>query len=207
MMHFYCIENVIVNKKIVAIIIAHPDDETLWAGGLILSNPLWEWFIVCLSRKNDIDRALRFYYALNFYHADGIMGDLDDGPEQFPLNDTVVEQMVLNLLPQKHFDLVITHHPKGEYTKHLRHEETSKAVIELWNNGKIDASELWTFDYEDGNREYYPKAAQNATTYNTLPAEILGKKYALLTDIYGFSKNSWEAKTTPKIEAFLEYRH
>jgi LmbE family N-acetylglucosaminyl deacetylase len=27
--------------KSVAIIVAHPDDETLWAGGEILNNPLW----------------------------------------------------------------------------------------------------------------------------------------------------------------------
>jgi LmbE family N-acetylglucosaminyl deacetylase len=31
--------------KSVAVIIAHPDDETLWAGGIILSHPSWLWFI------------------------------------------------------------------------------------------------------------------------------------------------------------------
>ncbi len=41
--------------KSVAIIVAHPDDETLWAGGTILSHPLWSCYIACLSRKKDAE--------------------------------------------------------------------------------------------------------------------------------------------------------
>jgi len=37
----------------VAIIVAHPDDETLWAGGTILNHPYWKFFITCLCRTND----------------------------------------------------------------------------------------------------------------------------------------------------------
>jgi LmbE family N-acetylglucosaminyl deacetylase len=47
-------------SKAVAVIVAHPDDETLWAGGTILSHPSWHWFIVCLCRGSDKDRAPRF---------------------------------------------------------------------------------------------------------------------------------------------------
>jgi LmbE family N-acetylglucosaminyl deacetylase len=32
--------------KNVAIIVAHPDDETLWAGGTILNHPSWKCFII-----------------------------------------------------------------------------------------------------------------------------------------------------------------
>ena len=192
-------------KKLVAVIVAHPDDETLWAGGTILNNPSWKCFIVCLCRKNDIDRALRFRNALKMLHAEGVMGDLDDGPDQNPLEETVVEQMILNLLPSKHFDLIITHHPNGEYTRHLRHEETSKAVIILWHNAKISCSQLWTFAYEDGNKEYYPRAVLGAGCYSILSNEIWLKKYSIITETYGFSKESWEAKTTPTAEAFWQF--
>ena len=84
--------------KSVAVIVAHPDDETLWAGGTILSNPLWNCFIICLCRGNDTDRAPKFYEALNVLKADGIMGDLDDGPEQKPLAEGEVESAILKLL-------------------------------------------------------------------------------------------------------------
>jgi len=32
----------ILSAKTVAIIVAHPDDETLWAGGTILSHPFFD---------------------------------------------------------------------------------------------------------------------------------------------------------------------
>lgn len=193
-----------VNKtfKTVAVIVAHPDDETLWAGGTILNNPSWECFIISLCRKNDTDRAPKFYKVLKNLNAKGIMGDLDDGAEQTPLPEKEVEKAILALLPQNHFDLIITHNPKGEYTKHLRHEEISKAVIMLWNKGIIISKELWTFAYEDGNKAYFPKAIKDASFYEILDQKIWLEKYRLITQTYGFDTHSWEAQTTPKEEAF-----
>jgi len=191
-------------KKSVALIVAHPDDETLWAGGTILSHPSWKCFIVCLCRKNDAERSQKFRIALKILRSDGIMGDLDDGPDQEPLDEKVIESEILNLLPSVHFDLVITHNPEGEYTRHRRHEETGQAVKILWDNGKILADELWTFAYEDGNRKYYPIPVKNATIYRELTKHIWERKYSLITEIYGFEKDSWEARTAPKSEAFWQ---
>ena len=192
--------------KTVTIIVAHPDDETLWAGGMILSHPTWEKFIVCLCRGKDHDRAPRFYKALKVLESDGIMGDMDDGPDQIPLNEKEVEQAVLDILPPKHFDLVISHNPSGEYTRHLRHEEISKAVITLWYTGKISATELWTFAYEDGNKEYYPRPVKNAAIYRKLSKRVWLKKYNIITETYGFKKDSFEAETTPRTESFWQFR-
>ncbi|MCX6320535.1 MAG: PIG-L family deacetylase [Bacteroidia bacterium] len=191
--------------KTVALIVAHPDDETLWAGGTILSHPSWQWFIVCLCRRSDKERAPRFYEALKILKSEGIMGDLDDGHEQKPLEEKEVENAILDLLPGRHFDLIITHNPTGEYTRHLRHEEVSKAVIKLWHAGKISANELWTFAYEDGNKEYYPRPVESATIYRTLTKRIWLRKYNIIIETYGFEKNSFEAETTPKAEAFWQF--
>jgi LmbE family N-acetylglucosaminyl deacetylase len=191
--------------KSVAVIVAHPDDETLWAGGTILTHPLWKWFIACLCRSSDTERATKFHQALKFLHAEGMMGDLDDGPHQKPLEESEVENTIMELLPCQHYDVVITHDLSGEYTRHLRHEEVSKAVMRLWQAGKIDADELWTFAYEDGNKEYYPLAIEKATTIRKLTQNIWIKKYNIITDIYGFEKNSWEANTTPHAEAFWQF--
>ena len=189
----------------VAIIVAHPDDETLWAGGTILSHPLWKCFIVCLCRRSDTERATRFHNVLPVLNAKGKMGDLDDGPDQKPLEENEVEQAIMALLPHGHFDLILTHNLSGEYTRHLRHEEVSKAVIRLWQTGKIATSELWTFAYEDGNKEYYPRAIENASVCHQLTDSIWIKKYNIITETYGFEKDSWEAKTTPHAEAFWHF--
>jgi len=193
--------------KSIAVIVAHPDDETLWAGGTILSHPLLQWFIVCLSRGSDENRAPRFYDALKVLKSVGIMGDLDDGPEQKPLNENVVESAILDLLPHKHFDLIITHNPNGEYTRHIRHEEIGNAVIKLWHKGKISTDELWTFAYEDGNKEYLPIPIENATIYRSLTKRIWQKKFNLITKTYGFQKGSFEAETTPQIESFNQFKN
>lgn len=133
------------------------------------------------------------------------MGDLDDGPDQKPLDEREVERTVLELLPPEHFDLVISHNPNGEYTRHLRHEETSSAVIKLWHAGKITANELWTFAYEDGNKEYFPKPVEYTPVYRTLTERIWLRKYRIITETYGFEKNSFEAETTPRAESFWQF--
>ena len=79
--------------KTAALIVAHPDDETLWAGGTVLQNPLCSWFIVSLCRGSDPDRSPKFYKVLKALKAEGVMGDLDDGPEQRPLDENDVKQV------------------------------------------------------------------------------------------------------------------
>ena len=133
------------------------------------------------------------------------MGDLDDGPEQKPLDEKEVERTILDLLPPKHFDLIITHNPSGEYTRHIRHEEVSKAVIKLWHSGKISTYEMWTFAYSDRNKEYYPRPIENATVYQTLTKRIWLRKFSLITETYGFEKDSFEAETTPRAESFWQF--
>jgi len=191
--------------KTVAIIVAHPDDETLWAGGTILNNPSWDCFIASLCRKTDPDRAPKFATVLKILNADGIMGDMDDGPKQKPLPGKEVEDRVLKLLPSTHFDLVITHSINGEYTRHRRHEEIGKAVIKLWHAGKLTTNELWAFAYEDGGRTYYPTPLANAPVHYKLPQEQWEMKYNIITKTYGFENDSWEAQSTPKEEAYWQF--
>jgi len=185
-----------------AVIVAHPDDETLWAGGTMLLHPESHWTIITLCRGNDPDRAPRFARAIERLNATGMMGDLDDGPEQSPLQARQVQNTIAESLPSGTFDLVITHGLWGEYTRHLRHEETGKAVFALWNEGRLTAKQVWRFAYEDGNGRYSPKAIQEADLRIRLPNEIWQEKYDIITRIYGFEPDSFEAKATPREEAF-----
>jgi hypothetical protein len=133
------------------------------------------------------------------------MGDLDDGPEQKPLDKTEVNGTIQKLLPQRHFDLVISHNPTGEYTRHIRHEEIGRAVITLWHAGQLSTDELWAFAYEDGGKRYLPRPIKTASIYHLLPEQTWRKKYGIITKIYGFGQDSFEAKTTPRAESFWQF--
>ena len=191
--------------KTVAVIVAHPDDETLWAGGTILSHPTWNVCIFALCRGSDLDRAPKFFQAAYLLGADGIIGDSDDGPEQMPLPEHDVQTAILRLLPQQHFDFIISHNVTGEYTRHRRHEEISRAVITLWHDGRLSANELCLFAYEDGGKQYLPRPMKKADLYGTLPENIWRRKYRIMTATYGFDTHSWEAATTPRAEAFWRF--
>ena len=192
-----------------ALVVAHPDDETLWAGGTVLMHQGWQWTVVSLCRGGDRDRAPRFLRAVQELGGMEKMGNLDDGPEQLPLDETEVQQVLLSLLPSEHFDLILTHSPYGEYTRHRRHEETSQAVVALWEKGLIGADEVWMFAYEDsgkGGGDDLPRAIKTAHLMVHLPEEIWWGKYRTITEIYGFGPESYEARITPREEAFWCFR-
>jgi LmbE family N-acetylglucosaminyl deacetylase len=185
-----------------AVIVAHPDDEILWAGGLKLLHPQTRWTVITLCGKNNPDRSAKFNSVMKYLGAKGIMGDLDDGHEQKPLIDKEIRKTILSLLPMEKFDLVLTHSRWGEYTRHIRHEETSKAVTALFNTRELMGKQLWMFAYEDGGGKYLPKPSRDADFMVWLPDKTWQEKYRIITEFYGFAADSFEAKCCPKQEAF-----
>lgn len=190
-----------------AVIVAHPDDETLWSGGTILTHPNYQWFVTALCRKSDPDRSKKFFQALHRYDATGAMADLDDGVDQIPLPNKNVQKTILELLPEVSYDLILTHAPNGEYTTHRRHEEVSKAVIDLWLAGTISSKELWMFAYSDDHGQHLPKPIETAHRYETYPEAILQEKYRIITKVYGFDPGSWEVRAIPQSEAFWSFEN
>lgn len=189
-------------RKKIAVIVAHPDDETLWAGGILLNKLFYSCFILCLCRGDDPDRAPRFQNALREYGVEGVMAGLDDGPDQDPLPVGLVKKTILELLPDHEYDRVYTHSPEGEYTRHRRHEETGSALLSLWMEKKVRIRENCLFAYEDGGGFYLPRPIADASIVFKLTNKIWNEKYRILREIYGFDEKSFEARTAPRVEAF-----
>lgn len=94
-----------------AMVVAHPDDETLWGAGWILRHPA-EWTIyACSIPDRDPVRALLFYDACEVLGARGVV---------LPY----VERDSLNLkhLRLDGFEQIVTHNHMGEYG-HRHHKQ------------------------------------------------------------------------------------
>ena len=185
-----------------AVVVAHPDDETLWCGGYVVAHSEFDWRIVTLCRASDPDRAPKFRRVLERLGAVGEMADLDDERDQVPLPIEQIQETISRLLDGKSYSLVLTHGPKGEYTRHRRHEECCRSVIELWQSGSIATNRLWLFAYEDGGRAHLPRVREDADRRDMLAENVWLEKRRLITNVYGYGIDSWEARTTPREEGF-----
>jgi len=130
------------------------------------------------------------------------MADLDDGPDQRPLPAAAVEEAIQQLLPRTAFDMILTHGPRGEYTRHRRHEECCRGVSMLWQAGRLGTRHLWMFAYEDAGGSRLPRVCADANRREVLPPDVRHEKRRVLTDIYGFREDSWEVRAAPREEGW-----
>ena len=184
------------NSKKAPLLVAQPDDEARGAGETILSHSSWDWFIVSLSWGGETDHAQKFLQALQQFGPKAAIGDLDTRDNQNPLNEAEQKQTILALLPEHYFDLIISHHPEEEYTDYNRHDETGKAVILLWHSGKISAAEFWAFTNDEGKKSHLPSPIETKGIYKMLTKRIWKENQSIITEMYGFDLNSFEAETS-----------
>ncbi|MBN1653288.1 MAG: PIG-L family deacetylase [Deltaproteobacteria bacterium] len=122
------------------VVVAHPDDETLWFGGTMMMVPACRWRVVSLCRGDDPDRRSRFFTAMTQLNGQGSIGDMNDGHLQPPLSDDHVKEAIRSELDNTNYDLIVTHSLFGEYTTHLRHNEVGRAMLHLWQAGESTAN-------------------------------------------------------------------
>ena len=190
------------SRQRAAVVVAHPDDETLWCGGYILAHPEFHWRVVTLCRASDPDRAPKFRRVLEQLGAVGEMADMDDEPAQVPLPIAQIQATIIRLLAGNSYSLILTHGPMGEYTRHRRHEECCRCVVDLWQSGSIATNCLWLFAYEDGGHAYLPRVREDADRRDILSERIWLEKRRLITDVYGYGPESWETRATAREEGF-----
>lgn len=119
------------------ILTAHPDDETIFCGGLMLSNPEWNWNIVCITVQSE-DRKKEFERALSAFQNKGVvikshrtLDKLDNGMplSNHDYDDWLSSVKNLDLKP----DIVFTHNVMGEYG-HPHHMSANKIAHTLFKN-------------------------------------------------------------------------
>lgn len=104
-----------------AVIVAHPDDETLWAGCLIGQKPGID-VICCSVPRRDPERSIRFFEAVRILGGFPILiAHIEPPPDE--------DMQHLHLLDLSPYDTVYTHNAQGEYG-HRHHKNVHQYVVE-----------------------------------------------------------------------------
>lgn len=109
-------------------IVAHPDDETLWAGKHIKDK---KYLIVCLTNGNNKTRSKEFAKAMELTGNYGIMLSYPDKTNNEKDNWKTVKDSIRKdiryILNYKDWNSITTHNPEGEYG-HIHHKFTNMMV-------------------------------------------------------------------------------
>jgi LmbE family N-acetylglucosaminyl deacetylase len=191
------------NKKIL-VIVAHPDDETIWMGGTLLKNKdNWDITIISLCRKDDKDRAPKFKIVCDKLNAKCFISDLDDSEQRDfkEISKDEIIKRILQFTEVKNYDYIFTHGENGEY-RHVRHIEVHNAVIEMLNKKLLSAKKIFFFSYLKDEKNGICYVNENAHKLIRLKNIYFKEKMQLIQEIYGFEEKSFENKCCMNTEAF-----
>ena len=140
------------DKQKALVIVAHPDDETVWMGGTILKYKNWTWRIIsAVQVRDNVDRFLDLKKAAKEYRAHGV-SNID--VETAGLTDTLHKEEIKKLNQEnklrqyfserqeelKDFTIIFTHNKQGEYwvpNGHAQHILVYKIVSEVFKGKDI----------------------------------------------------------------------
>lgn len=165
-------------------IVAHPDDETLFGGAHLISD---RYLVVCLTNANSY-RAADFNKAMDISEDERIMLSYPDTQElpsglqydpdyKWDYHQLAIQNDINLLLHYKKWDTVVTHNPQGEYG-HYHHRKVNKYTTDLYKKSPDCAKRFMYF------AKYYEKEQMTDAVKSTLPetnAELFEIKVKMLS--------------------------
>lgn len=120
-------------------IVAHPDDETLWGGGHLKQGG---YFVMCITNGQNKRRAAEFRNAIKesgndgiiLYYPDKINGKRSDWKQVW----NKITDDVKFVMEFKDWKEMVTHNKDGEYG-HNQHKALHKIVKQVYDKGNVSA--------------------------------------------------------------------
>lgn len=159
-----------------ALVVAHPDDESLWFAGALIRHP-GDWTIICCSiPRTDPARAWKFFASCEILGAKGQLLPFTEATPDRPLDN-------LALLDLEPFADVVTHNFMGEYG-HQHHRSVHQHIAQRWG-GRLLVTGFGLPGLPDtivrlGNAEWDRKLAAIRCYDHTSPSDGCTKSEALL---------------------------
>lgn len=134
-------------------IVAHPDDETIWGGAHLASE---RYLVVCITNGKNKKRTEEFISAVT---KNGSIPLILDYPDKelnirsrwFGYEDDI-KRDISTVLAYKDWSQIVTHNPDGEYG-HIHHKKVSRFVTQELRTLEPDGSGILT----DGVLWYFGK--------------------------------------------------
>ncbi len=148
-------------------IVAHPDDETLFGGGELIQNAD-SYKVVVLDYGNHLVRHREFIKAMEtlgvtkWEHWDG-----EAFKTSAAYNESILIPLIQRVLNERDWEKVVTHNQSGEYG-HYRHVGLHNVLARLC------PEKLWVFDRDSKNK---------------LSKNVKKTKEHILKDVYTSQKN------------------
>ena len=175
-------------------IVAHPDDETLWGGAHLAEGG---YFVICITRGYDEERSAEFCKVLKESGNEGIIlkypDKVLDKRDDWDRVDEKIKKDVENVLKIKDWEMIVTHNKDGEYGH--RHHIMLNKIVRFEAEKTSKSNSLFYFG------KYYSKKELDSKDINLTKIEKdkLDKKEELLKN-YASQKS-----TIKKLEHMLPY--
>ncbi len=191
------------------VFVAHPDDETLWAGGLIAATSYLNWSAVCCSIPR-LDSVRAWFWN----HACSVLGIQHRW--LWPVIESPPSHDLMSLPPvMTDASCIVTHGEKGEYG-HRHHKQVNKWIKEIW------AGPTMTFGGKDGANAFnlsddlteQKLSALKCYCHNTPYNNTIMPKWQALLDCYvdkaGYKLNQetfdiWERNHEDRVSLVREH--
>lgn len=171
-------------------IVAHPDDETLWGGGHLLDGG---WYVVCLTNGYNNQRSKELANALAISKSKHIILNYPDLNQNRVKDDWKnvsegIRKDISKVINYKSWDKIVSHNPEGEYG-HIHHKKTNSIVNQVSKQTGTFQKLYYFGKFYSNDGKFYNKPILPPGLPVTYSGDVLLKKNSMI-DAFTTQKNA-----------------